>query len=97
MLGEDVNTFTLSLYKDTYMTWDRYSHKSKVFWHRKYLNVPKCNYCDKPVHVNKFCHKKIKVKNQGNNKNKDNNNKCNYWKITNQEENYCYNIKQSDK
>ena len=29
------------------MTCDRYSHKSKVFWHRKYLNVPKSTYCDK--------------------------------------------------
>ena len=63
------------------MTCGRYGHKSKEFWHRKYLNVPKFNYCDKLYMSINTVTRESRNKNQRNKNNKDNNNKCNYWKL----------------
>ena len=54
------------------------------------MNVPKYNYCDKPVHTKKDFWNRIKEYKPGNKNNEDNKKKLNYFKMNNNEDKDCY-------
>ena len=64
--------------------------QSKDLFHGECVNITICHYCDKPVHVDKYCCNRIREEKSGNKKKKYNNKKCNYFKMNNKEEKCCY-------
>ena len=72
-----------SQYNGTRKTFGEYRHKGKDCWHKEGVSVPKCHYLKKPGHVKKDYWKRIREEKPERNTNKDNNKKCNYYRMKN--------------